>query len=62
MRGVQQKPLKPARNFDFNKPVNTCIICYTLSGWHCYECGNDFCEAHFHTHKEKNLCTKASGT
>jgi hypothetical protein len=44
------------KNFDYNKPVGKCMICYTLSGWHCYDCGNDYCQSHFHTHKEKNQC------
>jgi hypothetical protein len=36
------------------------VVCYTLSGWHCYDCNNDFCETHFQNHKQNNLCVKAA--
>lgn len=52
----QKPPPKQRKDFDYNKPINKCVICYTLSGWHCYDCDNDFCQLHFHDHKEKNLC------
>lgn len=58
----QQKPQKqPApkssrKDYDYNKPIGKCMVCYTLSGWHCYECGNDFCQAHYHEHKDRNQC------
>ena len=51
-----QKTTSSRKDYDYNKPSGKCVICYTLSGWHCYECGNDYCESHFRDHKEKNLC------
>jgi len=45
------------KNFDYNKPIGKCMICYTLSGWHCYDCGHDYCQSHFHIHKESNQCS-----
>lgn len=48
---------KPRKDYDHNTPVKKCLVCYTLSGWHCYECNNDFCQAHFYDHKDKNYCT-----
>ncbi|MGD1835053.1 MAG: hypothetical protein ACPKPY_08520 [Nitrososphaeraceae archaeon] len=44
------------KKYDYNKPLGKCMICYTISGWHCYDCGNDFCATHFHLHKENNSC------
>ena len=54
----QQKPpsAKPRKNYDYNKPIRKCVVCYTLSGWHCDDCDNDFCQMHFQDHKQKNLC------
>ncbi len=54
----QQKPssAKPRKDYDYNKPIRKCVVCYTLSGWHCYDCDNDFCQMHFQDHKQKNLC------
>ncbi|MEM2140810.1 MAG: hypothetical protein QXJ74_07205 [Nitrososphaera sp.] len=55
----QQKQLpqkKPRKDYDYNKPVGKCVVCYTLSGWHCDDCGNDYCQSHFYDHKEKNQC------
>jgi hypothetical protein len=46
------------RNYDYNQPVARCKICYTISGWHCYDCDNDFCESHFERHKETDFCAK----
>ena len=60
----QQKRVQKARidkqnkEFDYNKPISKCNICYTLCGWHCYECETDFCQDHFVQHKEKGLCKK----
>jgi hypothetical protein len=48
---------KQRKDYDYNKPIGKCMICYTISGWHCYECDNDFCQMHFQDHKQKNLCT-----
>ena len=53
-----QKPLKPRKDYDYNKPVRKCVVCYTLSGWHCYECNNDFCISHFEDHKQRKLCIR----
>ena len=58
---AQSKPQKTSstkqrKNYDYNKPIGKCVICYTLSGWHCYDCDNDFCQTHFEDHKEKQLC------
>jgi hypothetical protein len=55
----QKQTTKPRKDFDYNKPIGKCMICYTLSGWHCYDCNNDFCQTHFQDHKEKNLCKVA---
>jgi hypothetical protein len=52
----KQSPQKSRKDYDYNKPIGRCKVCYTLSGWHCYDCGNDFCQSHYHDHKEKNLC------
>jgi hypothetical protein len=60
MRQEQQKPVKPRKDYDYNKPIGKCVVCYTLSDWHCYDCNNDFCEVHFQDHKQKNLCVNAS--
>ena len=60
----QQKRVQKARfdkqnkEFDYNKPISKCNICYTLCGWHCYECETDFCQDHFVQHKERGLCKK----
>ena len=53
-----QKPAKPRKDYDYNKPIGKCIVCYTLSSWHCYDCSNDFCGIHYEDHKQKNLCIK----
>ena len=54
----QKQPLqkKPRKDYDYNKPIGKCVVCYTLSGWHCDDCGNDYCQSHFYDHKEKNQC------
>lgn len=46
------------KNFDYNKPLDKCIICYTISGWHCGDCDNHFCYAHFTNHKQLDQCIK----
>ncbi|HEX6562426.1 MAG TPA: hypothetical protein VF016_10425 [Nitrososphaera sp.] len=57
-----QKPQKQPqskssrKDYDYNKPIGKCVVCYTLSGWHCYECGNDFCQTHYYEHKDRNQC------
>lgn len=58
MRTVE-RPFKTGRqrkDFDYNNPTRRCIICYTLSSWHCYECETDFCEKHFHDENHKKGC------
>ena len=55
---IASKP-KSSKKFDYNKPISRCSVCYTLSGWHCYDCENDYCESHFHIHKETNQCMLA---
>lgn len=53
----QQKPSNKSRsNFDYNKPISKCIVCHILSGWHCYDCDNDFCQDHFNHHKQNDTC------
>ncbi len=47
---------KVNKHYDYNKPIGKCVVCYTLSGWHCGDCNNDFCQAHFQAHKENNEC------
>ncbi len=39
-----QKPrsVKQSKEFDYNKPISKCNVCYTLCGWHCYECSKIF--------------------
>ena len=58
----QQQPHGRARghkkNFDYNKPLDKCIICYTISGWHCGDCNNHFCSVHFTNHKQLDKCIK----
>jgi hypothetical protein len=46
------------KNFDYNRPLNKCVVCYTISGWYCYECGNHFCVTHFDNHKQLDNCNK----
>ena len=31
----QPKPssTKPRKDYDYNKPIGKCVVCYTLSGW-----------------------------
>lgn len=57
-RQQKQSSVKPRKDFDYNKPIGKCVVCYTLSGWHCCDCNGDFCQIHFQDHKEKNLCMK----
>lgn len=58
-RQQKQSSSKPRKDYDYNKPIGKCVVCYTLSGWHCYDCDNDFCQMHFADHKEKDLCRAA---
>lgn len=44
------------KDYDYNKPIGKCSVCYTLSGWRCEDCSNDFCQTHFYEHREKNQC------
>ncbi len=53
------KANRARHDYDFNKPVATCITCSTLAGWHCYECGKDFCMEHYNAHKQNNSCSPA---
>ena len=55
-----QKPrsIKQSKEFDYNKPISKCNVCYILCGWHCYDCSMDFCQDHFMQHKEKGSCNK----
>ncbi len=55
-----QKPriVKHSKEFDYNNPISKCNVCYTLCGWHCFECSIDFCQDHFMQHKEKGSCKK----
>jgi len=52
----QFKTSRQRKDFDYNNPTRKCIICYTLSSWHCYECETDFCEKHFHDESHKKIC------
>jgi hypothetical protein len=54
----QQKQPRPTRYFDYNQPTGRCKVCSTLSGWHCYDCGSDFCQNHFEHHKDNHFCEK----
>ena len=47
---------KVSKHYDYNKPIGKCVVCYTLSGWHCGDCNHDFCQSHFQAHKENNEC------
>jgi hypothetical protein len=58
MRQEHQKSIKPRKDYDYNKPIGRCVVCYTLSDRHCYDCNNDFCEGHFQDHKQKDICKK----
>ena len=52
----QRSNNKSRSHYDYNKPISKCVVCYVLSGWHCYDCGHDFCSDHFQKHKENNEC------
>lgn len=54
----QQKQPRATRYFDYNQPTGRCKVCSTLSGWHCYDCGGDFCQNHFEHHKDNHFCGK----
>jgi len=54
----QQRQTRPTRYFDYNQPTGRCKVCSTLSGWHCYDCGGDFCQNHFEHHKDNHFCGK----
>jgi hypothetical protein len=43
-------------DYDYNKPISVCSVCYTLGKWHCYDCNQDFCEEHYYKHKASNGC------
>jgi hypothetical protein len=58
MKQQRQPKFKGKKNFDYNMPFRKCTTCYTISAWHCYDCGADFCESHFQDHKERKLCAK----
>lgn len=45
-----------ASTYDHNNPIKTCKVCSTIGDWHCYECSNNFCSTHFHSHKQMQLC------
>jgi len=54
----QQRQQRPTKFFDYNQPTGRCKVCCTISGWHCYDCGSDFCQNHFENHKDNNFCGK----
>lgn len=53
---LKPSPKKGRKDYDHNNPVRRCSVCYTLSGWHCYDCGKDYCDQHFQAHKDNNQC------
>ena len=53
---LKPSPKKGRKDYDHNNPVRRCSVCYTLSGWHCYDCGKDYCGQHFQAHKDNNQC------
>ncbi|MGI0089954.1 MAG: hypothetical protein ACREAF_06395 [Nitrosopumilaceae archaeon] len=50
------KTRSKSKSYDHNNPVSICSVCFTLGGWHCFECSKDFCNDHFASHKELQLC------
>ena len=52
----QYRTTRLRKDFDYNNPTRKCVICYTLSSWHCYECNTDFCEKHFHDDSHRKMC------
>src|SRR5437773_2152644 len=54
-----QKPAKPRKDYDYNKPIGKCVVCYTLSNWHCYDCSNDFCGIHYEDLKTNSPMTQS---
>ena len=60
MKEQQGRP-RSTRYFDYNQPTGKCKVCSTISGWHCYDCGGDFCQNHFERHKNNRICKKNNG-
>jgi len=52
----QYRTTRLRKDFDYNNPTRKCVVCYTLSSWHCYECNTDFCEKHFHDDSHRKMC------